>query len=347
MVSVAQKGVRIGYIDTDYILENVPQYQEINQQLNTNVEQWRKEIENREKEIKNKRDLLNKERILLTVELIQEREEDLKIEEEEVYEYKQNRFGPNGDFILQKKQLIQPIQDQIFLAIQEIAKTKKYDFIFDKSADIIMLYSDTRYDISEQILRTILRSNNQKQVESRREKKKLEKESIVSKSDVEDPREVELENKKRVAEERRNKILEDKEAKKAEAEEKRRIMIEEREAKKKEDIENKKRILEERKNKKKEVEDKRRKSIADKKEVQMVNSSNPTAREKLLLERKKKKEESLKAKAPKKIEKNENSSPTIEERKKSLEEKKKKILEARKAKLDAKKISKDSTFTEN
>ena len=365
MVSVAQKGVRIGYIDTDYILENVPQYQEINQQLNTNVEQWRKEIENREKEIKNKRDLLNKERILLTVELIQEREEDLKIEEEEVYEYKQNRFGPNGDFILQKKQLIQPIQDQIFLAIQEIAKTKKYDFIFDKSADIIMLYSDTRYDISEQILRTILRSNNQKQVESRREKKKLEKESIISKSDIEDPRKAELEIKKRVAEERRNKILEDKEAKKAEAEEKRRIMIEEREAKKmeaeekinklieereakkKEDIENKKRILEERKKKRKEVEDKRRKSIADKKEVQMVNSSNPTAREKLLLERKKKKEESLKAKAPKKIEKNENSSPTIEERKKSLEEKKKKILEARKAKLDAKKISKDSTFTEN
>lgn len=365
MVALAQKGVRIGYIDTDYILENVPEYQEINQQLNSNVEQWRKEIENREKEIKNKRDLLNKERILLTVELIQEREEDLKIEEEEVYEYKQNRFGPNGDFILQKKQLIQPIQDQIFLAIQEIAKTKKYDFIFDKSADIVMLYSDKRYDISEQILRTILRSNNQKQVESRREKKKLEKESIVSKSDIDDPRKAELENKKRVAEERRNKILNDKEVKKAEAEEKRRIiieardakkkeaeqkinkLIEEREAKKKEDIENKKRILEERKKKKQEVEDKRKKSLENKKEVEMTNSSNPTAREKLLLERKKKKEESLKAKAPKKIEKNENSSPTIEERKKSLEEKKKKILEARKAKLDAKKISKDSTFTKN
>ena len=346
MVALAQKGVRIGYIDTDYILENVPEYQEINQQLNSNVEQWRKEIENREKEIKNKRDLLNKERILLTVELIQEREEDLKIEEEEVYEYKQNRFGPNGDFILQKKQLIQPIQDQIFLAIQEIAKTKKYDFIFDKSADIVMLYSDKRYDISEQILRTILRSNNQKQVESRREKKKLEKESIVSKSDVEDPRKAELENKKRVAEERRI-IIESRDAKKKEAEQKINKLIEEREAKKKEDIENKKRILEERKKKKQEVEDKRKKSLENKKEVEMTNSSNSTAREKLLLERKKKKEESLKAKAPKKIEKNENSSPTIEERKKSLEEKKKKILEARKAKLDAKKISKDSTFTKN
>ena len=364
-IALAQKGVRIGYIDTEYILENIPQYQEINQQLNSNVVQWKKEIEDREKEISNKRDILNKERILLTAELIQEREEDLKIEEEEVYEYKQDRFGPNGDFILQKKQLIQPIQDQIFLAIQEIAKTKKYDFIFDKSADIVMLYSDTRYDISEQILRTILRSNNQKQVESRREKKKLEKESIVSKSNVEDPRKTELENKKRIAEERRNKILQDKEAKKVEADEKRRKMIEERElkkneaeqkisklieereAKKKEDIENKKRILEERKKKKEEVEVERRKSIEDKKEVKDINSSNSIVREKLLLDRKKKLEESLKTETPKKIEKNEDSTPTIEQRKKLLEEKKKKILEARKAKLDAKKISKDSTFTNN
>ena len=362
---MAQKGVRIGYIDTEYILENIPEHQEISQQLNSNVGKWKKEIEGREKEIKNKRDILNKERVLLTPELIQEREEDLKIEEEEVYEYKQDRFGPNGDFILQKKQLIQPIQDQIFLAIQEIAKTKKYDFIFDKSADIVMLYSDKRYDISEQILRTILRSNNQKQVESRREKKKLENESIVSKSNVEDPRKTELENKKRIAEERRDKILQDKEAKKIEAEEKRREMIEERElkkneaeqkisklieereAKKKEDIENKKRILEERKKKKEEVEVKRRKSIEDKKEVKDINSSNSSVREKLLLDRKKKVEESLKTETLKKIEKNEDSTPTIEERKKLLEEKKKKILEARKAKLDAKKISKDSTFTNN
>jgi Skp family chaperone for outer membrane proteins len=102
-ITLAQKGVRIGYIDTEYILENIPQYQEINQQLDSNVVQWKKEIEDREKEINNKRDILNKERILLTAELIQEREEDLRIEEEEVYEYKQDRFGPNGDFILQKK----------------------------------------------------------------------------------------------------------------------------------------------------------------------------------------------------------------------------------------------------
>ena len=210
--------MRIGYIDTDYILENIPDYQEINQQLNTNVQVWKKEIEKWESTVKNKREVLNKERILLTEELIQEREEDLEIEEEEIYQYKQDRFGPEGDFILQKKQLIQPIQDQIFLAIREIAKTKKYDFIFDKSADVVMLYSDRRYDISEQVLRTILRTNNRNQVVSRREKKKLEQESIISKPNTEDNVIVELENKnegekKNELEELRKKILEEQELK--------------------------------------------------------------------------------------------------------------------------------------
>ena len=352
--ALSQKGVRIGYIDTDYILENIPEYQEINQQLNSNVGKWKKEIENREKEVKNKRDVLNKERILLTAELIQDREEDLKVEEEEIYEYKQNRFGPNGDFILQKKQLIQPIQDQIFLAIQEIAKTKKYDFIFDKSADIVMLYSDKRYDISEQILRTILRSNNQKQVESRKEKKNLEKESLVSKSNIEDPRKDELENKKKIAEEQRNKILlerkakkaeselkrrkmiEDRELKKQEAEEKVNKLIEEREAKKKKILENKRKILEEKKLKKEETIEKRKRLIESKKQKEVLNSSESNTTDKLLLDKKIKEEENLDTLK---------SSPSIEDRKKLLEEKKKKILESRKAKLDAKKISKDSTFT--
>jgi Skp family chaperone for outer membrane proteins len=244
--------VRIGYIDTDYILENIPQYQEINQQLNSNVAEWKKEIEKKESAVKNKREVLNKERILLTAELIQEREEDLAIEEEEIYQYKQDRFGPDGDFILQKKQLIQPIQDQIFLAIREIAKTKKYDFIFDKSADIVMLYSNKRYDISEQILRTILRSNNQNQVESRREKKKLEQESIISKVDVEDPRKAELENEKKEAkiveaEEERKKLIQQRELKKLNASEIARKIIEKREAKIKKKEEEKKKKIEDRK----------------------------------------------------------------------------------------------------
>jgi len=224
--------------------------------LNNNVSQWKKEIEDREKEVANNREILNKERILLTNELLQEREEDLEIEEEEIYKYKQDRFGPNGDFILQKKQLIQPIQDQIFLAIQQLAKERKYDFIFDKSADIVMLYSNKRYDISDQILRTILRTNNQNQVRSRKEKKSLEKASIVSKVNTESPKKVEEESEKSLAEERMKKIIEERELKKAEAAEKIKKILDEKEAKKKKIIEEKKKYIEERK---KILEEKRKK----------------------------------------------------------------------------------------
>jgi hypothetical protein len=115
----------------------------------------------------------------LTIDLIKEREEELQIIENELLEYQLKRFGPAGDLMIQKKQLTQPIQDQIFTAVQEIATTKKYDFIFDKSADVVMLYSADRYDISDRVLKTINRTSKRTQVENKKERKKAEKEPTV------------------------------------------------------------------------------------------------------------------------------------------------------------------------
>ncbi len=81
--------------------------------------------------------------------------------------------------MIQKKQLIQPIQDQIFAAVQDIAQNKKYDFIFDKSADVVMLFSAERFDMSEQVLRAITRASKRKQVQSRQDKKNAEAEDVV------------------------------------------------------------------------------------------------------------------------------------------------------------------------
>lgn len=178
-VSHAQRGVRIGYIDTEYILENVPEYQEANSQLESKVQQWKKEIEQRLAVINSKKKQLNSESVLLTKELYEERLEDISFEEAEILDYQQKRFGPNGDLMIQKKQLIQPIQDQIFSAVQEIAGGKKYDFIFDKSADVVMLYSSERFDLSELIIRSITRSSKRIQAKSRSERKKAEKEAVV------------------------------------------------------------------------------------------------------------------------------------------------------------------------
>ena len=180
----AQRGIKIGYIDTEYILENLPEYNQISKRLEEKAGDWKKEVEERTRKIDQKKESLNSERILLTSEMIEEIEEEILIDEEELSEYQQKRFGPRGDLIIQKQQLIQPIQDQIFNAIRELAKSRNYDFIFDKSADIVMLYSDKRYDVSDQILRTISRANNRKKVDSRKDKREIENESLIDETTV-------------------------------------------------------------------------------------------------------------------------------------------------------------------
>lgn len=176
----SQRGVTIGYIDMEYILENVPEYQEALTQLDGRVQRWRKDIEDQQKEIDNLKLNLSNESVLLTKELVEERQEDIKIKEDQLFEYQQNRFGPNGDLMIQKRQLVQPIQDQVFTAVQEIAGNRQYDFIFDKSADVVMLYAAERNDISDQVIRIINRAARRTQAESRQDKRDIEARDAVS-----------------------------------------------------------------------------------------------------------------------------------------------------------------------
>ena len=178
-VSTAQRGVRIGYIDTEYILQNVPEYQEATKQLNKKVQDWKTEIEQRLKVIEEQKKQLNSESVLLTKELYEERMEDIGFDEAEILAYQQKLFGPDVDLMIQKRQLVQPVQDQIFSAVQEIAGNKKYDFIFDKSADVVMLYSAERFDISELVIRSITRASKRTQAQNRSERKAAESEAVI------------------------------------------------------------------------------------------------------------------------------------------------------------------------
>ncbi|XCF06898.1 OmpH family outer membrane protein [Tamlana crocina] len=230
----AQRGVRIAYIDTEYILENVPEYQEATQQLNAKAQKWKNEIQQKLAAVEQKRDALNNEKALLTTELIEERQEDIDFEEAEILDYQQKRFGPNGDLFIQKKQLMQPVQDQIFAAVQDLAEGRKYDFIFDKSSDATMLFSAKQYDLSEQVLRSITRTAKRTQAQNRAERKAAEQEELIPEVNEElDAREKALEEKKQAradaVEQRRQEILAAREAKKKEAEEKRQKILEERE----------------------------------------------------------------------------------------------------------------------
>ena len=229
----AQRGVRIAYIDTEYILENVPEYQEATVQLNQKADKWKNEIGAKLGAIEQKRKDLSNEKALLTKELIDEREEDIAFEEKEILDYQQKRFGPNGDLFIQKKRLMQPIQDQIFAAVQDMASSRKYDFIFDKSSDAVMLFSAKQFDLSDQILRSITRSSKRKQAQSKAERKAAKEEELVPEINYElEARQKALDEKKAeresAVEKRRQDILAAREAKKKEAEARRQKIIEDR-----------------------------------------------------------------------------------------------------------------------
>ena len=164
--SFAQRGTRVGYIDMNVILESVEEYGKASQLLDKNIEKWRKEIELKKIQLKQYEDQLNTERILLTPELIKDREMEIKDFASEIVNLQEKRFGPQGDMIIQRSKLIQPVQDQVLTVVKQIAEEKKYDFIFDRSSSVTMLYSAKIYDISDLVIKKI---NRQQRIQNRKD----------------------------------------------------------------------------------------------------------------------------------------------------------------------------------
>ena len=153
----SQKPLRVGYIKMDYILSNIDDYKIANEEYSTRLDIWRKEIESRKNAIENNRKELEFKKPLLPDEIYQNLSDEIDFDQKELDKYIQKRFGPEGDWLVQEKILIQPIQDEVLAIVQKISEKNKFDFIFDKSSAIIMLYSEKKYDISELVLKSILR----------------------------------------------------------------------------------------------------------------------------------------------------------------------------------------------
>ena len=185
----AQKELRVGYINMDYILSNIEDFEVANKEFEYKIDQWKNEILKKETEIKTKREELEFEKDLIPNQIYLKRSKELEYDFKELDNYRNKRFGPEGDWLIQEKILIQPIQDEVLAIVQKIADKNKFDFIFDKSSAVIMLYSEKKYDISELVLRSILRQE------------KIENLEI----EFDDERKKELEEKRRLAEQKNKK----------------------------------------------------------------------------------------------------------------------------------------------
>ena len=316
------RGVKIGYIDMEYILEKVPDYAEANNQLEQKAQKWKQEIEVKKTEITKLKDALKTERVLLTKELIEEREEEIAHLDKELLDYQEKRFGPKGDLIIQKSVLVKPIQDQIFTIVQDVAEQRKYDFIFDKSSDLTMLFAAQKYDISDFVVKKLTASQKREEM-SKKQLKALEAKEALEEGVEENPAFTE---RQRILEEKklaREKLIEERklanEQKKADAAEKRKKLLEERDAKKNGTV----------------IENK---TSEDKKESDKKEDVKDSDEEKVTSEEKKPTPAEIRQKAI------DERNKKLEERKKALEEKKKKIAEDKEA---AKKAKETKTETEN
>lgn len=173
-----QKPQTIAYIDMEYILENVPAYQEAEKKLSAKAEQWTNTLDTAEKQIMQLKNNLLHEKILLTEELILEREQEIKIKEFDLKKIEARYFGVEGSLYLMRKQLVQPIQDQVYNAIQTIVKQKKYDFVIDRSSELILLHANPKYDISKLVIKYINKSKKEIEIEEAKSKKKATKDAL-------------------------------------------------------------------------------------------------------------------------------------------------------------------------
>ncbi len=161
LLGLSLQAQRFGYVDTDYILENLPQYQQAQSQLETRADQWKNEIEQKQTALEDMLVEFENEKILLTDEQLKTRKTELEEKREELKNLNEKRYGPNGDLLKARQSLVKPIQDQVYNAVKQVADRRKYNFVFDKGSDLLLLYSDPKFDISEEVLRLLLPKETQ------------------------------------------------------------------------------------------------------------------------------------------------------------------------------------------
>jgi len=146
------KDMSVVYIDMQYILKNLPQYEQAQEQLTMLSKRWQKEIEAAQQEARVMATNYQTEQIFLSESMRTEREQEIVKKEQEVLELKRKYFGQEGELYKKREALIKPIQDDIYTAIQDLANEKKIDIVKDRSADPSLIYMSSKLDISDQVL---------------------------------------------------------------------------------------------------------------------------------------------------------------------------------------------------
>lgn len=143
---------KFAYVDTDYILNKIPEFNQAQDKLDALSADWQKEIENKYTDVDQMYRNYQQEQVLLTDEMKVKREAAIIKKEKNAKDLQQKYFGPEGELYIKRQELIKPIQDKIYDAIQQLAANNKYAIVFDSSSDLIMLYKNNNLDKSDKVL---------------------------------------------------------------------------------------------------------------------------------------------------------------------------------------------------
>jgi outer membrane protein len=140
------------FIDSDYILKNVPEYVEAKERLDKMAERWTKEIEERYEVIKTKKASFDREEVLLPKEEREKRKSEIEKLEKDAIDLQTQHFGSEGDYFQKRQELVKPIQDRVYTAMKKVAKREGYSFVFDKANQSNLVYAEKEFDMSDSVL---------------------------------------------------------------------------------------------------------------------------------------------------------------------------------------------------
>ena len=153
--AVTANAQRFAYVNTDYILKNIPEYKAAQEQIDKITTEWRAEVDKRQKEIDDLYRNFQNEQYLLTEEQKRTKVAEIEGREKAIKEYQKLKFGYEGELFVKRQELVKPIQDKVYEAIEKFAKERGYDFIFDKSSSTTLLYANAENDKSDDIIKKL------------------------------------------------------------------------------------------------------------------------------------------------------------------------------------------------
>jgi outer membrane protein len=148
--------VKVGYVDSETIMKKLPEAQEAQRKIDALVQQWQAELQKMKDEWKSKYDEYERRKLILTDEARAQMERELSELDRRIAEFQMQKFGPDGELYRKQDELIKPVQSKIFNAIKEVALEEGFDFVFDKSGEILLLYANEKYDLTQKVLNKLL-----------------------------------------------------------------------------------------------------------------------------------------------------------------------------------------------